>query len=203
MLRSMLFMTCAAALSVSGAHAANVDFEDVAAPSTFVVGDTFTSGGVVASHQDFTFSSGTLFSGGFSQVQANLSPLSGGSGQELQINNILVDFAITPTSELSLNFGEFGGNLNIIVNGVFQNFGNFSDINMTNIGGADVSVTNGFGNDSGILTLTGGIFDFAIGGQELWIDNLNSAPAVPVPASALLLAGGLGVLLRFRKSQGA
>jgi hypothetical protein len=37
-------------------------------------------------------------------------------------------------------------------------------------------VVNGFGNDQGTLTLEGVIDTFALGGQELWIDDLCPLP---------------------------
>jgi hypothetical protein len=40
------------------------------------------------------------------------------------------------------------------------------------IGGALATVTNGFGDDSGTLMLSGEINSFAVGGQELWVDNI-------------------------------
>jgi hypothetical protein len=35
-----------------------------------------------------------------------------------------------------------------------------------------VAVVNGLGNDKGRLELTGTIDSFAVGGQELWIDDV-------------------------------
>jgi hypothetical protein len=74
-------------------------------------------------------------------------------------------------SSLTFRFGEYGGNLNIEINGDFRNFQNFSDLNGLTIGGANVSVTNGFGNDIGEVTISGTIDSFSIGGQELWVDD--------------------------------
>ncbi len=197
MLRSMIVAAVAASLLSSGARAANVDFEDLTLGTSYIVGDSFTSGGVNVTNQTFTWSGGTPASGGFSQVENG--GLAGGSGLEIEVNNILLDFDIAPTTNLSLNFGEYGGNLNIVVNGDFRNFANFTDIDMMMIGGVDVSVTNGLGNDRGFLSLTGAITSFAIGGQELWIDDLQTAPAIPLPASAFLLAGGIAALTRLRR----
>lgn len=197
MLRSMIIAACAAVFCAKTTSAANVDFEDLTLGTMYAVGSSFTTGGVMVTNQTFTWSSGTPATSGFSQVENG--GLAGGSGQEMEVNNVLLDFAIAPTTSLTMNFGEYGGNLNILVNGDFRNFGDFADINMMTIGGVDVAVTNGNGNDRGVLTLTGAITNFAIGGQELWIDDLTTAPAVPVPASALLLAGGIAALSRLRK----
>jgi hypothetical protein len=93
--------------------------------------------------------------------------------QEMIVNNILLKFDFGgPVAGLALRFGEYGGNLNIDINGEFVNFENFADINGAVIGGVNVSVVNGLGNDQGTLTLLGTIESFAIGGQELFIDDV-------------------------------
>jgi hypothetical protein len=91
----------------------------------------------------------------------------------VQVNNVNLsfDFAV-PLRELTMNFGEYGGNLNIQINGVFRNFSNMAELDGTTIGGVGISVVNGMGNDAGLLELTGRTTDFAIGGQELWIDDV-------------------------------
>lgn len=91
------------------------------------------------------------------------------------MNNVSLDFNFgSSLAGLTLPFGEYGGNLNININGDFRNFENFADINGLVIGGVKVSVVNGFGNDTGLLQLSGGIGSFSVGGQELWIDNVCS-----------------------------
>ncbi|MEE8524447.1 MAG: hypothetical protein V3T72_10990, partial [Thermoanaerobaculia bacterium] len=90
-------------------------------------------------------------------------------------------------------FGEFGGNLNIEINGDFQNFGDFADIDGMIIGGVQVAVTNGFGNDQGTLLLTGEIHSLAIGGQELVIDHVCFTEVPEVDASGVwILPYGVG-----------
>ena len=39
-----------------------------------------------------------------------------------------------------------------------------------------VTVTNGLGSDTGILRLEGQVHEFAIGGQEFFIDDLQAGP---------------------------
>ncbi|WP_264322338.1 SdrD B-like domain-containing protein [Zarconia navalis] len=78
-------------------------------------------------------------------------------------------------TDLSLVFGEFGGNLNLEINGDFRNFEDFADIDGDTVGGVDVSVVNGFGDDQGTLQLSGDISSFSVGGQELWIDDVEAS----------------------------
>ncbi len=153
------------ALLAAPSSAAVLDFEDLVPGTSFNSGDNFITSGVIITAQDFTFANGTSFGGGVAEV--DISGLSGGSGHDLGVNNILLDFAVGNLSALSLDFGEFGGNLNVRINGIFQNFEDFSDIDGLSFGGALVSVTNGAGNDQGALSLTGPISSFAVGGQEL------------------------------------
>lgn len=112
-------------------------------------------------------------------IEVQNGGLAGGSGLELMLNNVNADFDFGKSyaTDLWLEFGEYGGNINIDINGDFHNFNNFTDIDGMLIGGAKVSVVNGFGNDKGRLhlagTVPGAIHSFQIGGQELWIDNLR------------------------------
>lgn len=150
------------------------DFDDLEEGATFRVGDTFTSNGVDVSGRAFVWSNGESTEDGFARVESGGQ--SGGSGMDVQVNNINLAFdfgAALPA--LTLRFGEFGGNLNIEVNGDFRNFENFEDIDGETIGGASVQVTAGAGEQTGTLTLTGEINSFAIGGQELWIDDVCPA----------------------------
>ncbi len=70
-----------------------------------------------------------------------------------------------------MRFGEYGGNLNLEVNGDFANLEDFADIDGATIGGTTVAVTNGHEPDQGTITLSGTVESFAVGGQELWIDE--------------------------------
>lgn len=148
-----------------------VDFESVPPMASYAVGDDFFDSEAQMTLYPFTWSNGTVFTGGTASVgQAGLA---GGTGQEMNLNNINMGFDFgNPVSSLSLLFGEYGGNLNMEVNGIFVNFDNFADIHGATIGGASVSVINGLGSDKGKLMLDGVIFDFRVGGQELWIDDV-------------------------------
>jgi hypothetical protein len=151
-----------------------VDFESLALGQTYQVGDSFTDSGVTAAVEPFAWAGGGTTSGGYAQVEDRAA--AGGSGQELQVNNVNLAFDFGgPIDSLTLRFGEYGGNLNIEINGDARNFRDFQDINNDVIGGVAVAVTNGLGNDQGTLTLKGVIKSFSIGGQELWIDEVCDA----------------------------
>ncbi len=175
------------------AGAVNLDFEDQTLATTFVVGDTFTTSGVDVMVMDFTFSGGGTTAAGNTEVQNGGN--AGGSGLEMAVNNVNLSFAVpASTTAISLLFGEFGGNLNLTVNGDFQNFENFIDIDGSTIGGALVNIPfGGNGGDMGRLQLTGALItDFKIGGQELWIDDVDFR-VTPEPGAALLLLPALGI----------
>lgn len=149
-------------------HSAS-DFEDLTLGTTYHVLDTFTTSGVPVTVKAFQWSNGVWTNGGHTTVENG--GRAGGSGNEMNVNNVNLDFG-TPVSVsgCSLLFGEYGGNVNVEINGDFRNVFNFSDLNGLTIGEVHVTVVNGFGNDKGSLHLTGLISQFAIGGQELWID---------------------------------
>ncbi|MFC2105791.1 hypothetical protein ACFLS0_03470 [Candidatus Bipolaricaulota bacterium] len=148
-----------------------VDFEDAAPAATYLVGDTLVDSGVEIRFEPFEWYSGVLTSAGVGMIDSGGQ--AGGSGQETWLNNITARFGFGPSPNgLTFRFGEYGGNLNIEVNDEFVNFGNFADIDTWVIGGADVSVVNGFGDDFGTVTLSGMVHSFAVGGQELVIDDV-------------------------------
>lgn len=157
-----------------------VDFEDPPLGTVYKVKDTFTDSGVTITVLPFQWSNGSWTHDGLAEVGDQR--LAGGSGQEININNVNLGFDISgPLGGLSVLFGEYGGNLNIIINDDIRNFENFADINGAKIGGVHISVVNGHGNDKGSLELTGtmdkfafeeGDFIIVIGGQELWIDDV-------------------------------
>ena len=148
-----------------------VDFEDLQLGTEYRVGDTFTDAGVKIAVQRFQWSNGQWTDKGFAKVENGGK--AGGSGQELRVNNVNLDFNFGgPCDSLTLLFGEYGGNLNIKINGAFKNFQNFIDINSSSIGGVHVHVVPGPSVNKGSLKLVGTINSFAIGGQELWIDHI-------------------------------
>jgi hypothetical protein len=129
----------------------------------------------------FTWANGMSTSTGFAEIQTGGK--AGGSGKEMAVNNILVTFSVgfgQTLETLRFSFGEYGGNLNLWINNQFTNFNNFADIHGTTIGGVQVNVlSGGHGNDKGQVEFVGHMVDqaggrgqLAVGGQELWIDDI-------------------------------
>jgi len=128
------------------------------------------------------------------------SGIAGGAGNELGwINNINLRFDFgTALDGLTLQYGESGGTLNLDINGEFMNFPDFADINYNTIGGTSVFMldTGTPGQSTGSLFVIGTITSFAIGGQELGIDNVV-ASIVPEPTTIAIL--GIGGLIAFTR----
>ena len=151
------------------------DFDDLPLGATYAVGTAFTTNGIPVIVRPFQWSNGIWTSTGNASVVA--LGQAGGAWKEIAVNNVNLEIGIEiPLTGLSLRFGEYGGNLNIRINGDFRNFENFADINGLNIGDVQVSVVNGLGKDTGILVLAGQIHDFAVGGQEFFVDDLQTGP---------------------------
>jgi hypothetical protein len=152
-----------------------VDFEDLTVDTVYVVTDIFSDSGATMTVKEFQWSGGTWTSDGTAMVDDELK--AGGSGLDINCNNVNINFDFgSPLNGLSLLYGEYGGNLNIDINGTFQNFNDFADIDGLTIGGVDVAVTD-LGGGLGKLELDGVINSFDLGGQELWVDDV--CPAVP------------------------
>ena len=175
-----------------------VSFDDLTLGTLYSVGNSDTSNGVTITFDTFFWLPGnTPFNGGHAEVHDDLA--AGGSGFDLQTNNINAHFEFGgDLTSLSILYGAFGGNLNIQVNGVLVNVGNWTMIDGTTIGGVNAEVTT-FDFSHGRIDLTGTINSFAIGGQELWVDEVEYK-LVPSPgALALLVAAGMGARTRRRK----
>ena len=121
----------------------------------------------------------------------------GGSGNFLFMGVVNLEFDFGgPVSQLSFLFGEFGGDLNIRVNGVLEKVNSFFTLPAT-IGGAGVTVEllgSTVGGDLGRVTLTGNITQFSVGGEEFSIDDVDFI-LVPEPATMALAAFGLLALV--------
>ena len=173
-----------------GAHC--IDFEDPPLGTVYGVGDVFSDSGALIFVERFQWGNTVWTDTGYAEI--GTGGLVGGSGQELIVNNVNVsfDFPVLP-DEVIFQFGEYGGNLNIDINGDFRNFADFTDIDGLTIGGVGVTVTGGFGNDRGTVRLEGLVHRLAVGGQELVIDNVCVFEAPPPDVTGFwVMSWGVG-----------
>lgn len=102
---------------------------------------------------------------------------SGGSGQDARFNNIVAGFSFhTTPQKIVFQFADLGGTILIDINGTVMTPTDFVSLNGQTVAGVDVEVnaiTNG-ANWYGVMALSGAISKFALGGQELWVDNVCS-----------------------------
>ncbi len=151
-----------------------VDFEDLPPGAVYHVGDNIAASGFGVSVLPFQWSDGNWTSDGSALVDNTGD--AGGSGNELNVNNVNIRFDLSACRPglLTLLFGEYGGNINLEINGEFHNKPDFQNLNGQYVGGVLVSVTS-LGSGKGILKLEGPVADFTVGGQELFIDNIEFA----------------------------
>ena len=157
------------------------EFEDQDAKLVLRVGDTTpatssTGNSVTVLGEPFTWSNGQVTQEGSAAIRT--TGQAGHTGNEFAVNNILLKFIPTESfpNGVSILFGEYGGNVNLEVNGELANVSNFSELSGTSLGGAQILVTGGTGQGLGELHIIGELKEFGIGGQELFIDHLCQLP---------------------------
>jgi hypothetical protein len=153
-----------------------IAFDAKPSGTNFNLGDTYSEAGTNMKFVDFFWSNGATSPPGIAYIDNKQE--SGGTGQDLRLNNITIDFAFASAAhKVTMNFGDFGGNENLTVNGALVNFTDFSKLHGTSVGGVNISVTiisTGTSAVKGLLTLSGTINQLSIGGQELFIDSVCS-----------------------------
>lgn len=162
-----------AAVSVTFISGCCVRFSDLTPTTKYHVGDVITSTGREIEVEQFQWGNSTWTSSGFAEVDTQ--NYSKGSGNDLNANNVNLHFLFDyPVNEITLQFGDLGGNSNIKVNDDFRNVPDIMNLNGAMIGGVQVTINaiQQGANWYGKMTLDGNINEFVIGGQELWIDNI-------------------------------
>lgn len=181
----------------SSAHAQTVDFETVPAGTQW--GQDFGNwpGEVVPTQNAIDMSVEEFFLGTFigfnvAEVGNIYSPFLPTTHLALDNISVRFDFANLgfDVTEVTLDYREFGGADNFAVNDdtIFE-LAVMTDLPINIAPGVTASVT------SDLITLTGDIDSFQIGGQELGIDNIT---AIPEPTTVALLGLG-GTLLVGRR----
>ena len=150
-------------------------YEDLTLGDVYVSGDSFMTSGILCEVLPFQDGFGGWIHGTVTVVDTGMACA---TDNELWCHNEVVrhDFAasIGTMTDVSIQFGEYGGNINVDINGDFRNVDNFIDLDGLTIGGVLVHVPyGGAGDDCGKLELTGHVKVLAIGGQECWIDCLE------------------------------
>jgi hypothetical protein len=131
--------------------------------------------------------------------------LAGGTENAMHTNNVNLmildpEDQIAPMDSISFLWGEYGGNVNLEVNGELFRDEDFTLLGPT-LGGASVSVVSfgaapDGGGELGKVTITGAIESLKIGGQELWIDNIEgSADFPPAPPARIPTLSEWGLIL--------
>ena len=176
-------------------HASVITFEDLTLTDTYHVGDTFISGGVQITGEEFFWLPTGSTDTGEATVSANGD--AGGAGQEIWCNNINLsfDFSFASFEGVSLQYGDLGGNVNLEINGVQHNVQDFPSLDGMTIGGVTVTVVDT--GVKGAIFATGPVTSFSIGGQELAIDNVIAS--IPEPGTLVLLSVGSVGILALRK----
>jgi hypothetical protein len=175
-MRSLIvLLTVVALLSLSSGCC--LKFSDLTPGTTYNVGDTITTSRTNIVVERFQWSGGAWTSNGRAGVDNR--QYAQGTGNDLTTDNTNLNFQFDyPIDSVSFRFGDLGGNINIRVNGNHKNEQNFINLNGSLIGGVQMTV-DAFqqGNNwYGKVVLDGTINDFAVGGQELWLDDICPDP---------------------------
>lgn len=174
---SMTLLTAMSGAILSTSAVAWADFpafEDRVLNEVFVVGDVFVTEGVTCKVSEFYVPVGPPVMDGFADIDNLLN--ADGAGYEIHTNNIniIYDFvgSIGSQTDLTFNFGEYGGGINVAINGDLRLAANYSDLDGMMIGGVLFDVlSGGFGADAGTVRLVGVTDSLMIGGQENWNDQ--------------------------------
>jgi len=153
-----------------------LDFEEPPMNSEYRVGDSFVDSGVTMSIEGFQWASGGWTNNGFARIDGSV--MAGHQGQDINLNNVNLKFHFDrPVCHLTLHYGEYGGNLNLEINGQLRNFQDMPEMHGQTIAGVTVTVVD-LGDRKGLLELHGEVLSLLIGGQELWIDHVCNGRCV-------------------------
>jgi hypothetical protein len=155
-----------------------VRYEDLALGTTYQVPATFTDTGATMAVLPFQWSNQTWTSDGHADVRNDMPAPA--PSNAMFLNNVNLGVDVASLECITLNFCDKGGNVNLIIN---DQVGNEQDLQTfgANLGNVAVAVDVDAEN-CGTLTLSGKFerfyfqerswISFAVGGQELFIDNI-------------------------------
>jgi len=174
---------------VAGANLMNFDSLPPGTLYGTPAGDTpgsyvFSQDGIDAYVHDFWIGGSPFFN--FARVEPEFSgpTIFWGNIQILQVNNIAMIFDFPGTGDATFAYLHLGGDLNLSVNGgpILQgpNMASFvasmpAGVTMT------VNANPVAGGEEGVVSLTGPISNVRVGGQELWLDDVEGQGDEPLP----------------------
>ena len=130
------------------------NFQDVDPNITFIFGDAITSNNFNGIFGEFFFLGGGSTTGGSAST----------SSGSLFISNLNLSYEFIPElNSLSFTYEDFGGNVNLIINGSLLNSDDFTDFDGMSVAGVTIQASI-----PGFVELTGPISTLSIGGQELF-----------------------------------
>jgi len=135
-------------------------------------------------------------SNGIARVQSGSILRVGSEPPFLWLANVNVRFDFGVATDIRLQYGAFGGNQNLRVNGAMTNFGSMHSLESVTLGTANISIKSGT-NGRGDLLVSGIITNFSIGGQEFAIDDVRISPYVGPKCRRITLGQSNGVSLIF------
>lgn len=152
-----------------------IEFEEPGVGTTYVIGSSLTENDTTMQFEKFEVSPGDWEFTGHAVIDDRL--IAGGTGQDMDLNNINLRFEFDRcVDQFRLKYGDSGGNENLEVNGAFTNVVSLAELNGVTLGGVLVHVLDsGLGDGRGRLSLfsdSNPIDTLAIGGQELWLDQI-------------------------------
>jgi hypothetical protein len=160
------------------ACAGGTGFEDLVIGTQYQVSDSFTSSGIAFQVLPFQWANGQWASDGNAEVVADQF---GSSTKAMSLNNVNLGL-ILDYECIWIDYCELGGNVNFIANTVIQSADDFQDLAGFNFNGLSYGVYNITKPNCGRIETKGKPEKFdllekftitlALGGQELYIDNI-------------------------------
>ncbi len=142
----------------------------------YSVGTDLTYGDIYSELVAFQWIDGQWDYNGYAEItNGNLAQ---GNGKEVMLNNINQRFIFNGDHPLTANFkyADWGGNVNLGVNGTLSNVEDFSELNGQIVNGVQIVVTRtdvvgGHYGTVALISVTSDIERFGFGGQEFFADE--------------------------------
>ncbi len=156
-----------------------VGFEELTPDTNHAVGDVLHDSGATMKVLPFQWKKNAVWTS-LGKLYVVKQPLADSDGVSVLCNNVNLGFNVGGAECVTLRFHDWGGNVNLAVNGAV---GNWDNLASQQLGGIDIVVEKPVpGTNRGVLILRGRFepflfrrmarISFAIGGQELVIDDV-------------------------------